>query len=204
MDTAAVLLHLALPLKYGFFSDVHGDLDGLERALEALGSADRLVFLGDVLGGCRDRECLERLQTIPRLIWVPGNHDLWDFELMGLSPTAQNALRCLPLEQPVDDWLAVHSTYERDEQGVYFSYIHSEVDARRAWAQFPQRLVFFGHTHLSQIHRLGPDGVSEFLRGSSFQLDPDSRYLINVGMAAQGVLVFDSEAGQINYHQFDL
>lgn len=121
---------------------------------------------------------------------------------MGLSPTAQAALRCLPLEQPVDDWLAVHSTYERDDRGVYFSYIHSELDARRAWAQFPQRLVFFGHTHLSQIHRLGPDGASQFLRGSSFELDPDSRYLINVGMAAQGVLLFDSEASQIDYQSF--
>jgi len=102
MDAATVFLHLALPLRYGFFSDVHGDLEGLERALEALSEVDRLVFLGDVLGGRRDRECLERLQSISELIWVPGNHDLWEFESMGLSPTAQTALRCLPLEQPVE------------------------------------------------------------------------------------------------------
>ena len=103
MDAATVFLHLALPLRYGFFSDVHGDLEGLERALEALSEVDRLVFLGDVLGGRRDRECLERLQSISELIWVPGNHDLWEFESMGLSPTAQTALRCLPLEQPVEE-----------------------------------------------------------------------------------------------------
>jgi len=45
MDAATVFLHLALPLRYGFFSDVHGDLEGLERALEALSEVDRLVFL---------------------------------------------------------------------------------------------------------------------------------------------------------------
>ncbi|MBT9588496.1 metallophosphoesterase family protein [bacterium] len=190
-------------MKYGFLSDVHGDLDALERALDCLREADRLVFLGDVLGGRHDRECLARLRAIPDLISVPGNHDLWDCELTGLPSDSQDYLRGLTVEQAVEDWLAVHSDYERGPGGeVRFPYIHSEVDARRAFDHFPQRLIFFGHTHLSQVHRLDPDGRIEFKRAPGFELAPSSRYLINVGMAAQAVVTFDSAAQRIDYHTF--
>jgi hypothetical protein len=85
---------------------------------------------------------------------------------------------------------------------VRFPYIHSETDARRALDHFPQRLIFFGHTHLSQVHRLDPDGRIEFRRAPGFELAPSSRYLINVGMAAQAVLLFDSAAQRIHYNTF--
>ena len=33
-------------MRYGFVSDVHGDLEGLQWALSALASVDQVVFLG--------------------------------------------------------------------------------------------------------------------------------------------------------------
>jgi predicted phosphodiesterase len=171
-------------MTYGFLTDVHGDLSALDWSLGCLQSADQIYFLGDVCGGRDVSACLERLRGAG-VVCVPGNHDLWDFERGQLSAEQSRFLTELPLERAIEDWLAVHSDYNQDQYGVSFPYIHSQSDASRAFARFTQRLVFFGHTHLSQIHRLLPDGQIEFQRApSALELQPGSRYLINVGAAA--------------------
>ncbi|MGE0492808.1 MAG: metallophosphoesterase [Vulcanimicrobiota bacterium] len=95
---------------YGFLTDVHGDLEALRRALASLDGVDRIVFLGDVAGGPRVPECIELLR--PHLA-VCGNHDRWDFELMGLPELARQYLARLPVTLEEADFLAVHSDFER-------------------------------------------------------------------------------------------
>lgn len=186
-------------MTYGFLSDVHGDLEGLHWALETMAGADPIYFLGDVCGGREVRACLELLRS-RGVFCIPGNHDLWEFEWAELLPEQRTFLSGLPLTREVDDWLAVHSDYEQDEHGVRFPYIHSETDARRAFAHFSQRLVFFGHTHLSQAHCLRPDGTIEFTRvRDSYLLRRECRYLINVGTAPEVCLLYDSRAGQLDF-----
>lgn len=186
-------------MKYGFFTDVHGDLEALRWVLDTLAEADQLYFLGDVCGGREVSACLE-LMSSHQVFCVPGNHDLWDFELTGLSSQEREYLAALPLKRTVQDWLAVHSDFFQDQQGISFPYIYSESDARRALAQFPERLIFFGHTHASQLHQLLPDGQIHFRRPREpFQLERDCRYLINVGAAAQACLLYDSELQRIDY-----
>ena len=188
-------------MNYGFFTDVHGDLEALEWALETLAEADQLYFLGDVCGGREDGACLEMLRS-RGVLCVPGNHDLWEFELTGLAPEQREFLAGLPLSREVDDWLAVHSDYEQDAYGIRFPYIHSELDARRAFALFPQRLIFFGHTHLSQVHRLQPDGTIVFTRiREAYELQPECRYLINVGACPQVCLLYEAEAQRLTFHR---
>lgn len=187
---------------YGFITDVHGDLAGLQNALKALYEADRLVFLGDVTGGQQVEECLTLLRSHPDLLAVPGNHDWWDFELLELPPDSQAYLRGLPLQIEIEDWLVLHSDYVIERDFPSFSYIRNESDARRAFSRFPQSVTFFGHTHLSQVHRLRQDGSIEFFRAEEqpeFPLDPNSRYLINVGMASQAAVLFDSERRVVRY-----
>ncbi|MBS2037000.1 metallophosphoesterase [bacterium] len=172
-------------MTYGFLSDVHGDLAGLEWALQSLQSADQIYFLGDVCGGPEAAACLQLMRQ-REVLCVPGNHDLWDFERNLLPPELGQYLVELPLSREFEDVLVVHSDYSQDQFGIHFPYIHSESDARRAFSQFSQRLIFFGHTHLSQIHRLKPDDTVSFQRApQELMLDPDSRYLINVGQAGQ-------------------
>lgn len=186
-------------MKYGFFTDVHGDLEALRWVLDILAEADQLYFLGDVCGGREVSACLDLIRS-RRVFCVPGNHDLWDFELTALSPEERDYLAALPLKRAVQDWLAVHSDFVQDQQGISFPYIYSESDARRALAQFPERLIFFGHTHASQLHQLLPDGQIQFRRPRApVQLEPDCRYLINVGAAAQACLLYDSELQRIDY-----
>jgi len=186
-------------MKYGFFTDVHGDLDALHWVLQSLGEADELYFLGDVCGGREVSGCLDLLRS-RQIPCVPGNHDLWEFELTGLSSEHREFLAALPLTRPVDDWLAVHSDYVQDQLGIGFPYIYSQSDAERAFAQFPQRLIFFGHTHASQLHQLRPDGQIHFQRPrETFRLERDCRYLVNVGAAAQACLLYDSELQCLEY-----
>ena len=190
-------------MKYGFIADVHGNLTGLRSALDILAEADQLVFLGDVTGGREVEECLALLRSYPDILAVPGNHDWWDFELMGLLPESQAYLRDLPLQIEVEDWLALHSDYVIERDFPSFSYIRSESDARRMFSRFPHSVTFFGHTHLSQVYRLRQDDSVEFFSAEQrqeFQLDRNSRYLINVGMASQAAVLFDSERRVVRYN----
>ena len=186
-------------MKYGFFTDVHGDLEALQWVFDRLGDADRCYFLGDVCGGRDVAACLDLLRS-RQVPCVPGNHDLWDFELAELSPEHKEYLASLPLTRPVEDWLAVHSDFFQDQHGISFPYIYSQSDAERAFAHFYQRLIFFGHTHASQLHELQADGQIHFRRPREpYKLEPGCRYLINVGAATQACLLYDSELQCIEY-----
>lgn len=183
----------------GFVSDVHGHLESLSWALDSLAEADQIYCLGDVCGGREVRACLNLLRE-RGVLCIPGNHDLWEFEWTELRPEERHYLAGLPLTRQVDDWLAVHSDFEQDQHGVHFAYIHSELDARKAFAHFPQRLVFFGHTHLSQVHCLRPDGTVEFTKvRRPYELELGCRYLINVGATPEACLLYDSEKALLDY-----
>jgi predicted phosphodiesterase len=195
-------------VRFGFVSDVHGDLEALRRALERLGDVDQIVCLGDVSGGQDSEACLQLMRELD-IPGVPGNHDLWEYELVGLSASSLEYLKKRPLELRLADFLAVHSDYAEPER--HFSYIHSETEARRAWERFADRLTFFGHTHLAQIHWLTPAGEVGFAKARSgrkrsedrelfeFPLLPDHRYLINVGAVGEGFVRYDSAAAIVEY-----
>ncbi|MBC6988349.1 metallophosphoesterase [Hymenobacter sp. BT491] len=66
--------------------DIHGAYRALEQVLERSPfrpGIDRLIHLGDVADGWPETpECVERLLSIPRSIWLQGNHDWWAAEWM--------------------------------------------------------------------------------------------------------------------------
>ena len=53
-------------------SDVHGDLDALERAVDAEADADAVIFLGD---GLREAEDLQDMRPELKIYSVRGNCD---------------------------------------------------------------------------------------------------------------------------------
>jgi hypothetical protein len=162
------------------------------------------ALLGDTAGGREVDRCVELLRS-RGIQSVKGNHDLWEFELEALTESSKQWLRSLPFELPVEDWLAVHSDYETSGDQTRFPYIYSQQDAQRAFQHFPQRLIFFGHTHLSQFHRLNSDGNIDFSKATEapIQLNPKSRYLINVAMAAKAVALYDSQQQTLSYTFFE-
>lgn len=72
--------------------DIHGNVRALTQCLERCHfdpAADQLILLGDIVDGYPDTpECVKLLATVPNLVFVIGNHDLWfiDFLRYGHTP----------------------------------------------------------------------------------------------------------------------
>jgi predicted phosphodiesterase len=58
-------------------SDIHANLTALNRVLEDASSFDAVWCLGDLVGyGPDPNECIDRVQQLPKLTCLIGNHDL--------------------------------------------------------------------------------------------------------------------------------
>lgn len=180
------------PVLFGFFSDSHGDLEATGLCLAALECADRLYFLGDVAGGRDVEACLEVMNE-RGVQMVSGNHDLWDFELIGLPKSCREQIAGLPLQFQDGDFLAVHSYYTRHNDVVRFEYLYTEQDAEKAFEFFPQSLVFVGHTHQARVFQLDGPTVEGSELQQPLRLSEHHRYLVNVGCAQDGVVIYDSQ-----------
>lgn len=72
------------------FTDIHGNLNSLKALLqtEDFASADKVIFLGDVMFGCsRPDECINLLKA-RNIVCLVGNNDYYTFDHIPLS--AQN------------------------------------------------------------------------------------------------------------------
>ncbi len=64
-------------MRIAVISDLHGNMDAVERVWDTLHDVDRIICLGDMIGiGPHPRKVLERAMDEPRLTWVMGNHEL--------------------------------------------------------------------------------------------------------------------------------
>jgi predicted phosphodiesterase len=64
-------------MNYAIFSDVHANLPALEAFIEATtGKADGYICLGDVVDyGPWNDECIDRIQSLPGIVYLEGNHE---------------------------------------------------------------------------------------------------------------------------------
>lgn len=182
-------------MRCGFLSDVHGDRKALERALESLADADRIVFLGDAIGGPRDEECV-RLLRQRQFPAVCGNHDLDPYDLAPLSEEARQYLSGLPLTWEGEDLLALHSLHERRGALLHFVYVRREAEAETLLARSAHRLVVVGHTHEAVLFSSHRDRVQRRALQDSTRLplEPGHRYVVNVPDARTGVVVCTPDA----------
>ncbi len=192
-------------MKYGFFSDVHGDLAATRRALEQLAEVELVIFLGDVAGGPRSKECLEAMKKAG-IRAVAGNHDLWDFEQMGLPQDCRDYLESWPLTLETPHLLALHSHFSERRGSYRFHYVHTDADAEEAFRARNEPIIFLGHTHIPRIHQLHPErGIetTEVQKNGEFCLAENSRYLVNVGQGQVCTVVYDSETRLVRYQLFE-
>jgi len=57
-------------------SDVHANITALEAVLADAGKVNEVWCLGDIAGyGPDPNECIERIQALPKLTCMMGNHD---------------------------------------------------------------------------------------------------------------------------------
>lgn len=195
-------------LRYFIFSDIHSNLEALEKTLElAQGEYDRAICLGDLVGYGPDPNAVtERVREVAGAI-IRGNHDkacagitdaadfnplarlatLWTRDQL----TEQNRqfLRGLPTGPVVlNGFQIVHGSPEDEDE-----YIFGPMEALPALRNLTAQTVFFGHTHWQGGFMLTPRGRFQSVRSTSRQdgltltlpLEDAGRYLINPGSVGQ-------------------
>jgi len=152
-------------LKVALISDIHSNLEALERTLQEISERDiqDIYCLGDIVGyGADPNACIDRVREVAKKS-IAGNHD---FAVVGLTSTqyfnsyAQAAIRWtqqqlteanrvylknMPLTCRRDDMFCVHATPTNPDK---WDYIFSREEAERHFAAFEGSICFIGHSHI--------------------------------------------------------
>ena len=180
-------------MKTAVISDIHGNLEALQAALERIDALqiDRTVCLGDIVGyGASPNECVELLRE-RKILSVVGNHDkavtgelsIETFSIVAklgvewtrsvITKENEDFLRGLPYAEEIDDALFVHSSPDLPQ---FFRYLFTQDDAEGSFDAFNNRICFIGHTHRPVV--FCEDSVST-------QLISGKRFIVNVGSIGQ-------------------
>jgi diadenosine tetraphosphatase ApaH/serine/threonine PP2A family protein phosphatase len=188
-------------VRYAILSDIHANLEALRAVLDDVGGqADGFLCLGDVVGYGADPVGCVDLVAQRAAVTVAGNHEHAVAGLLDLAwfnPNARAAaawtrtrldgdarawLGARPLQAQVDDATLVHASPARPEE---WDYLVTASDGWTALSAVTTRLCFIGHTHLPGVWAVGPSGPVHAPGAEAVELEPDGRYLINVGSVGQ-------------------
>lgn len=217
-------------MRYAIFSDVHSNLEALERVLEKIDEmrVDRVLNLGDLVGYyASPNECVDAVRE-RAITSIMGNHDVvacGRVEPVYFNPTAAAAvlwsretltdsnrewIRALPDSLIVDDSiLMVHgSVRDRDEYLLFRPEIESSFESFSE--QYPTlRVAFFGHTHRRIYYEDDGNNLYAGTKAEKLVLRPGGRYLINPGSVGQprdgdpraAFCVYDAEAAEVSFYR---
>ena len=198
-----------------FISDIHSNLPALQAVLadiERLGSVEKILCLGDVIGyGPKPIETLELVASRCKLMLM-GNHEYavlhgafgfhaaakravdWTREqLQDVSPgTRRKALWSLieelPIRHEIDDLLLVHGS-PRDpvmeyvlESDLWEGSDPEKID--QIFAAF-RRLCFVGHTHRPGVFTADRCFLPAAELPEGFDISDGGKYLVNIGSVGQ-------------------
>ena len=149
-------------MRYLVISDIHADIESLNRVLDHAGSSawERAVFLGDVIGyGNEPEAAVRKLMEVRPYVALKGNHELAALTVprqsgyaagarhehaAKLSPESLDFLASFK-ERHVDwAWAAVHGSPRNPME-----YLVSIPVARANLSHMERRLTFVGHTHVA-------------------------------------------------------
>ncbi|MDQ2865820.1 MAG: metallophosphatase family protein [Candidatus Eremiobacteraeota bacterium] len=214
-------------MKYAIVSDIHGNLESLQRAFASIDDDDVVMCLGDIVGyGPNPNECVAMVRDRAKHA-VLGNHDLATIENFGveyfnevakaaiawtqgvLSEENRRWLNDLSYELRLPEFLLVHGA-----PVTYFEYILDKRTALKAFKATDAPLIFIGHTHIAEYWVLEPDGTvshQHMQRGGVLDLERGKRYIIDVGSVGQprdlnpdaSFVRFDAEARRIEWVRYD-
>ncbi len=180
-------------MKYAIISDIHSNLEALQKALSIIDgkNVDEIICLGDVVGyGANPNECVNIVRSRCSTI-VLGNHDAaaldtslaHDFNVIArkavvwtaehLTEESKAFLSSLPMVERKENILFVHSSPQSPEA---WDYIIDSDDAVSAIGHFEEKICFIGHTHVPGIFSH---------RGRAKSITMDDKYLVNVGSIGQ-------------------
>ncbi len=187
-------------MKYGLFSDIHGNLEALRAVLDALKGegVDKYICLGDIVGyGANPRECLKLIKDLNPLA-IAGNHDYAVVNLTDLSYFNSNAkeailwtqnqlkekekkfLSALKLVHNFPNFTIVHATLKAPEE---WRYILSTYEARENFQLLTTPLLFAGHSHIPIVFEGNAHYRYDFRK--TVNLEEGRKYIINIGSVGQ-------------------
>lgn len=150
-------------MKLGIVSDLHCNIDGLDRALEIMGRIDALLCLGDSIYQYRFSNALVGRLRALEAITIQGNH-----EEVFLGAGGARARSRVDIDPHLLGWLAerphrhelridgkrilmVHST-PWEPRGAYVQPTSSEL---LRFGEADADIVLYGHTHRQVVRRIG-------------------------------------------------
>ena len=188
-------------MKYAILGDIHSNLEALEAVLQDAEQrgVTHYVCTGDIVGYNADpKACLKIIRKLKCAV-VQGNHDYyagWNESVELFTPMAQRSiywtrkqltpldrkyLRELPLVQDIEDFTLVHSSLSNPAR---WNYIFRENAAESSFRNQFSNICFFGHTHVPLAFVAeGPTIEQGFYE--TLKIDPECKYLINVGSVGQ-------------------
>jgi predicted phosphodiesterase len=167
-----------IPFPSGFFdqimriliiSDIHANLTALDAVLDDAPQVDAVWCLGDLVGyGPDPNECVKRVQTLPNLVCLIGNHDaavsgvidttsfnsearlavLWTQSV--IEQDNLDYLRGLSPQTEID---SVHLAHGSPRQPVW-EYVLDTRTAFENFDYFDTPFCFVGHSHMPVVFRM--------------------------------------------------
>jgi len=216
-------------MRYAIVSDIHANLRAWDAVLADITSegVEAIICLGDVVGyGPKPAEVLAAVRAATTN-FVMGNHDaaavgMMDYSIFNdhareaiewtrteLDAEANDFLASVPLAIEAGEILFVHA--EISEPGR-FDYIVDVEMARENFASSEHFVTFVGHTHLPKIFERDESGVVRELPDENGSLDPDKRYIVNVGSVGEPrnpddlrgrYLIYDSESREVDFRRIE-
>lgn len=189
-------------MKYGFFSDVHANLEALKVVVADFKkeNLDKIFFLGDAVGyGPDPNECTSIIEDISE-IKLMGNHD---YAALGLietnlfNPYAQkamewtksvliekslNILSSFAMDHRVDRFYLVHSTPKEPQE---WNYIFDLDDAEENFNFFNKQICLIGHSHHPAVMKKYKDKHCFLHDDPGVEIEDGFRYIINIGSVGQ-------------------
>jgi len=214
-------------------SDIHGNSEALDSVLKdiELSGVDKVFCTGDLVGyGPFPNEVVNKFidESIPSTL---GNHDLATFDmdlLMDLGEVANQSivitldilgqsekeyLTKLPKSIDFRELHFVHASPPENVRGYITNKGINEI--RYLFSQFDAKICFIGHTHLLANYYLDNNELKHepLNKGVAF-LDPENKYIVNVGSVGQprdGIfkakyIIFDEEdySLEIKFVDYDI
>lgn len=191
-------------MRIAVISDIHGNLEAFVRCLDDIerSGVDRIVSLGDVIGyGPQPEKVLVLLEKL-HIPNIAGNHEIAlidrdyrdDFSpqaivsleqtLKYLTPASLLYIKNLPYYREMNGALMVHGC-PPDSPTIYLNHM-SLPEIKETFASSSFDIAFSGHTH--RLMLMGYDGKDlqfDPLQQETIKLEPDYRYIVNVGAVGQ-------------------
>lgn len=216
-------------MRYGIFSDVHGNIEALTQVLQHLGTQniDRYAFLGDAVGyGPNPNEVCDRIRAL-NPIAVVGNHDAavsgrmdysdyydaarhaLDWCVARLTPENMQWLKILPYIDKRDELVFSHGAPVRPEVFDYLFAREQVVELLKDY-EFLAPVTFIGHSHLTISFRIEPHDVTPIF-GPEIHCNDGAKYIITVGSVGQPrdrdprtcCGTYDTTTKTFRYHRLD-